>query len=313
MMSTGSAPDPHNEAFIVNKPVYGGAIGVHGDENMASSSWNAFSVDSYKVPTCVGQKTADDVLTVARAVFFLRHHCDLQQLTIDLPAMYLSTLTPVVNTVNTITNNNTSLSTSSTTTTSAPQHLPVPIRITGIDIPLSDVPTAATASSAALSDVASAAATLLSGFLMSVLRQRFNLRAHAHAIKSFLLLSASDFASALLDSSTSLLDGLAHQVTAQHAQPCIDQALRTSTANSLPEDVQGRLLARVLRGGASERGWDVFSMDYVLGDSPLQALFDDKAMTVYRRLFVLVSFFYYVNVLLYVLKTFFYFCNFFFF
>jgi gamma-tubulin complex component 3 len=98
--------------------------------------------------------------------------------------------------------------------------------------------------------------------LTHLMESRFDLFEHLSALKQYLLLSAGDFISVLLESLSSALDRPAntqyrHTLTAQ-----LEHAVRNSNAQFSPPDVLRRLDSRMLQLSHGEIGWDVFTLEY---------------------------------------------------
>merc|ERR1711935_307189 len=64
----------------------------------------------------------------------------------------------------------------------------------------------------------------------------------------------------------------------------LDDALRSSNAESLPQHVLGRVGVRLYDPSPGDSGWDIFSLDYAI-DGPLCCIVNSKALAEYRKIF----------------------------
>lgn len=165
-------------------------------------------------------------------------------------------------------------------------------------------------SSSSLEAVAVRAAAAASAHLMYLLDTRFALRRHFAALHDFVLLGSGEFARALLAAAAPELGRHAVTVAPHHMQAVVDAAMARLTSAPAPgkssaiavstagagvsggmsaaeqeAEVRGRVLGRMVRGGDNDRAWDVFTLDYALGDSPLAAVVDAAARARYMRVF----------------------------
>ena len=77
----------------------------------------------------------------------------------------------------------------------------------------------------------------------------------------------------------------ASTVSAYKLTGTLESAIRASNAQFDSSDVLDRLRVRMMpHAGAEEKGWDVFSLEYVV-DDPLSTVFTEQAMGKYLRVF----------------------------
>lgn len=122
--------------------------------------------------------------------------------------------------------------------------------------------------------------------LASLLLDGHKLRAHLGALHRYVLLSAGDFASALLPPLASLLDGpsAALALAVHTLDGHLESALRASLAQSREDrDILSRIYVRVLAPSPGDIGWDVFTLGYSIGP-PLTAVITQAAGAAYARL-----------------------------
>jgi hypothetical protein len=155
--------------------------------------------------------------------------------------------------------------------------------------------------SSSLEAVAYRAAAAASTQLMYLLDTQFAMRRHFTALQEMVLLGSGEFARALLDCAAPELGRHAATIAPHQMQAVVDAALlrlgqraggaagtggaATGGAAGADADTHGRVLARLVRGGEGDRAWDVFTLDYALGDSPLSAVVDAPARARYMRVF----------------------------
>jgi len=113
---------------------------------------------------------------------------------------------------------------------------------------------------------------------------RFQLGVHCAAIKRYLLLGQGDFIAALMDAVGPELGGRAAAVSAYQLTGVLETAIRASNAQFDDPDTLGRLRVRLMPHGSGESGWDVFSLEYVVGP-PLSTLLTEEALASYLRVF----------------------------
>ena len=80
------------------------------------------------------------------------------------------------------------------------------------------------------------------------------------------------------------LDKPANSLFRHNLTGILETSIRSSAAQFESEEIMKRLDVRLMEASASDKGWDVFSLEYVI-DSPLDAIIDDSASVNYLRLF----------------------------
>ena len=121
--------------------------------------------------------------------------------------------------------------------------------------------------------------------LRGVLFDRYKFAEHCDAVKRYLLLGQGDFHHYLMDLVGPDLAEPASTVSAYKLTGTLESAIRASNAQFDAPDVLDRLRVRMMpHAGAEEKGWDVFSLEYVV-DDPLSTVFTEQAMGKYLRVF----------------------------
>jgi gamma-tubulin complex component 3 len=120
--------------------------------------------------------------------------------------------------------------------------------------------------------------------LLTLIRSKYRIETHLHALKQFLLLSQGDFVICLMDTVGPELRKRANQLYRHNLTGMLESALRGSNAQYLPADVLDRVGVKLLQPGAGDTGWEVFSLDYLV-DPPLSAVVHQEAMGKYRQVF----------------------------
>eukprot|EP00887_Chlorella_sp_A99_P006021 scaffold27.g6021.t1 len=121
--------------------------------------------------------------------------------------------------------------------------------------------------------------------LRDIVLVQHELPRHLSALKRFLLLGQGDFVQSLLDLVAPELDKPAKEVSLYVLQGHLDAALRFSSTASEDSDLQHRLSVRLARTMDGDRGWDVFSLQYLASEAPLAVVLSPEAMGSYLRIF----------------------------
>ena len=138
---------------------------------------------------------------------------------------------------------------------------------------------------AALDALVSEAKRRIDRALRGVLFDRYKFAEHCDAVKRYLLLGQGDFHHYLMDLVGPDLAEPASTVSAYKLTGTLESAIRASNAQFDAPDVLDRLRVRMMpHAGAEEKGWDVFSLEYVV-DDPLSTVFTEQAMGKYLRVF----------------------------
>ena len=138
---------------------------------------------------------------------------------------------------------------------------------------------------AALDALVSEAKRRIDRSLRGVLFERYKFAEHCDAVKRYLLLGQGDFHHYLMDLVGPDLAEPASTVSAYKLTGTLESAIRASNAQFDSSDVLDRLRVRMMpHAGAEEKGWDVFSLEYVV-DDPLSTVFTEQAMGKYLRVF----------------------------
>ncbi len=122
--------------------------------------------------------------------------------------------------------------------------------------------------------------------LLTLIKSKYKVEAHLHALKQFLLLSQGDFVICLMDVVGPELKKRANQLYRHNLSGMLESALRGSNAQYLPADVLDRVGVKLLQSQPGDTGWEVFSLDYTV-DPPLSAVVHKDASSKYRSIFYL--------------------------
>lgn len=138
---------------------------------------------------------------------------------------------------------------------------------------------------AKLTSLVSGLAANIDRRLLTLLTKDFHLHTHLLALKKFMLLGQGDFVTCLMDAVGPELKKRANQLFRHNLTGVLEGALRASNAQFEPSFVLERISIRLLESLPGDTGWEVFSLDYSLLDSPLVALVDPEALGKYRIAF----------------------------
>lgn len=123
-------------------------------------------------------------------------------------------------------------------------------------------------------------------YLVTLLIRRYNFLYHAESLKKYLLLSAGDFASSLLDLVGTELDKSARDLSNAQILGILEAAKRASSVRTEPEDIAARISVHRMAPKKDENGWELFTLEYLFEtDSPLRTIFTEKLVGHYSLLF----------------------------
>ena len=117
-----------------------------------------------------------------------------------------------------------------------------------------------------------------------VLFDRYQLGRHCDALKRYLLLGQGDLHECLMDLMGPSLDEPANSLSVFKLSGTLEQAIRSSSAQSDAPEFIDRLRVRLMAHLNEEVGWDVFTLEYVV-NQPLTTIFTETAMNKYLRVF----------------------------
>ena len=117
-----------------------------------------------------------------------------------------------------------------------------------------------------------------------VLFDRYKLGQHCTALKKYLLFGQGDLHECLMDLIGSSLNQPANTLSAFKLAGTLEQAVRSSSAQTDESEFLDRLRVRLMAHLNEEVGWDVFTLEYTL-TPPLTTIFTDQAMSKYLRVF----------------------------
>ena len=122
------------------------------------------------------------------------------------------------------------------------------------------------------------------GAVRRVLFDRYQLGRHCDALKRYLLLGQGDLHECLMDLMGPSLDEPANSLSVFKLSGTLEQAIRSSSAQSDAPEFIDRLRVRLMAHLNEEVGWDVFTLEYVV-NQPLTTIFTETAMNKYLRVF----------------------------
>lgn len=122
------------------------------------------------------------------------------------------------------------------------------------------------------------------GAVRRVLFDRYQLGRHCDALKRYLLLGQGDLHECLMDLMGPSLDEPANSLSVFKLSGTLEQAIRSSSAQSGAPEFIDRLRVRLMAHLNEEVGWDVFTLEYVV-NQPLTTIFTETAMNKYLRVF----------------------------
>ena len=117
-----------------------------------------------------------------------------------------------------------------------------------------------------------------------VLFDRYKLGEHCKALKRYLLLGQGDLHECLMDLIGPSLNQPANTLSAFKLAGTLEQAVRSSSAQTDSSEFLDRLRVRLMAHLNEEVGWDVFTLEYTL-TPPLTTIFTEHAMSKYLRVF----------------------------
>ena len=128
------------------------------------------------------------------------------------------------------------------------------------------------------------AARRIDRHLIKIMYERYKFREHCLAIKRYLLLGQGDFIQYLMDLVGPDLSQPANTVSSFKLSGLLESAIRASNAQYDDGDVLDRLRVKMMPYNDGDRGWDVFSLEYILRD-PLNTIFTEVVISNYLRIF----------------------------
>lgn len=128
------------------------------------------------------------------------------------------------------------------------------------------------------------AARRIDRHLLKIMYEQYRFREHCLAIKRYLLLGQGDFIQYLMDLVGPDLSQPANTVSSFKLAGLLESAIRASNAQYDEGDVLDRLRVKMMPYNDGDRGWDVFSLEYILRD-PLNTIFTEAVMASYLKIF----------------------------
>ncbi|KAH7425118.1 hypothetical protein KP509_11G040600 [Ceratopteris richardii] len=128
------------------------------------------------------------------------------------------------------------------------------------------------------------AARKIDGHVLKIMYDQYRLRDHCLAIKRYLLLGQGDFIQYLMDLVGPDLSQPANTVSSFKLAGLLESAIRASNAQYDEGEILDRLRVKMMPYNDGDRGWDVFSLEYILRD-PLNTIFTEAVMANYLKVF----------------------------
>ncbi|KAI3678183.1 hypothetical protein L6452_37467 [Arctium lappa] len=136
----------------------------------------------------------------------------------------------------------------------------------------------------ALESLVTEAAKRVDKHLLDVIFNRYKLKEHCLAIKRYILLGQGDFVQYLMEIVMPELMEPASFISSLQLSGLLERAVQSSSAQYDDQDILDRLRVKMMPYKTGDRGWDVFSLDYVTR-APLNTIFTESVMAKYLRIF----------------------------
>ncbi|GAA0151777.1 non-motor microtubule binding protein [Lithospermum erythrorhizon] len=136
----------------------------------------------------------------------------------------------------------------------------------------------------ALESLVSEAAKRIDKHLLNVIYERYKFKEHCLAIKRYLLLGRGDFVQYLMDIVGPDLSEPANTISSFKLAGLLESAVRSSNAQYDDSDILDRLRVKMMPHNTGDRGWDVFSLEYI-ATVPLNTVFTESVMSRYLKIF----------------------------
>ncbi|CAM9222888.1 unnamed protein product [Discosporangium mesarthrocarpum] len=120
--------------------------------------------------------------------------------------------------------------------------------------------------------------------LVHLLMDTYKLRMHLRALKKFLLHGQGDVMIALVETLGPELSKKGSVVFRHNLQSMLEGVLKSSNVHFEDPDIIFRVQVKLFPLAHGDTGWQIFSLDYVLGP-PLNTVLTEQAMNMYRRVF----------------------------
>lgn len=120
--------------------------------------------------------------------------------------------------------------------------------------------------------------------LVDLMLNKYKLLDHLRALKKYILLGAGDFIALLMESLSSYLDRPANSQYRHTLIAMLEHGIRNSSAQYDDPEVLRHLDARMLELSMSEKGWDVFTLEYKI-DAPVDVIVTPFGSKQYLKVF----------------------------
>ncbi|KAI4464425.1 gamma tubulin complex protein [Holotrichia oblita] len=119
--------------------------------------------------------------------------------------------------------------------------------------------------------------------VLDLLKNKFSLMEHLHALRRYLLLGQGDFIRHLLELLVPELSKTANELYTHTLSAILESAIRVTNAQFEDEDIVQRLNVNIMDPSHGDLGWDVFTLVYMV-DGPVGTIFQ-HTMSIYKCLF----------------------------
>lgn len=126
----------------------------------------------------------------------------------------------------------------------------------------------------------------LVNYLTVVIEGKYLVFSHLLNLKGIMLMGNSDFIEIVKQKGSDIFSEPAMSLTSGRLSSLLVLSIESSTIRSFPPDYLNRIDARILDLSHGSIGWDVFTLEYKLGELPVETLLNyNNASTQYLRLF----------------------------
>eukprot|EP00752_Nemacystus_decipiens_P006417 g5780.t2 len=229
-MFEGELTDHHNEFFV-------GVKALESKEEPEKLWHEKYRLVSHLLPKFIDKELASKILTIGKAINFLRRLCGDSEWIMG-PMAKAAALATALEYGNT----------------------------------------------ASLRAVVESCSSLTNARLVHLMMGPYRLKAHLRVLKKFMLHGQGDLMLNLIEVLGPELDKKATVIFRHNMTGLIESVIKTSSiAQDEVEDV-GRIGVKILAAGERETGWDVFSLEYIVG-APISTLVTKEVLMDYRKVF----------------------------
>lgn len=102
-----------------------------------------------------------------------------------------------------------------------------------------------------------------------VLQEKHSMFHHLENFKKFLLMNSNDFIESIIEKGIVLFNEPANSLTSNQLAKVLIESINTSSVKNYRSDYKNRLDARILDLSHGNIGWEVFTLEYKISDSPI--------------------------------------------